>query len=81
MNRKQKKAKRLNATAHTKQQARVYITPKESHDIQEWNNYWILEDELIQTGRESQRFIKGVRVGIWIAFIISIILIMWNFWW
>ena len=37
MNRKQKKAKRLKATQHTKSQARAYFTPHEAQSIQSWS--------------------------------------------
>ena len=37
MNRKQKKAKRLKATHHTKSQARAYFTPHEEQSIQSWS--------------------------------------------
>lgn len=46
MNRKQKKAKRLNATAHTKKQATVYLTPDEEQKMYEWKAHSIEDDEL-----------------------------------
>ena len=81
MNRKQKKAKRLNAKAHTKSQAQVYMTPKEVIDEKEWNqawNHWEFGDF---EAKEESSFIKGMRVGILIAFIISIVLIIHHVWW
>lgn len=79
MNRKQKKAKRLKAKAHTQQQALVYITPKEKQDIYEWNiaNNKIYED--LMDGFEEPKFINGFKVGIWLAFCAAIIWIFWHF--
>lgn len=47
MNRKQKKAKRLKATQHTKSQARAYFTPHEEESVQTWS------DDQKQLDRES----------------------------
>ncbi|WP_436463124.1 hypothetical protein [Acinetobacter seifertii] len=79
MNRKQKKAKRLNAKAHTQKQAQIYMTPKEKQDIYEWNTaHNDLHDEFME-GFEETRFIKGFKVGIWLAFCAAIIWIFWHF--
>ena len=79
MNRKQKKAKRLNAKAHTQKQALVYMTPKEKKDIYEWNN---AHDELTLEpieGLKEPKLIKGVKVGIFLTFCVAIIWISWHF--
>ncbi|MFW2056288.1 hypothetical protein F4U02_13295 [Acinetobacter haemolyticus] len=76
MNRKQKKAKWLNATAHTKKQANVHMTPKE---VQDWNDYKIWDDELIEISNESKAFISKVRIAMWFVFIVVIILIIHHF--
>ena len=73
MNRKQKKAKRLNATAHTKKQSEVYLTPKEKQDIADWNSYD--EAELLAVEQESKDFINKVRTAIWILFFVVMFLI------
>lgn len=76
MNRKQKKAKRLNATAHTKKQAQVQLTPKETKDIDRWeNHYKIWECELLETENESQSFINKVKTAMWFVFIVAMVLI------
>ena len=51
MNRKQKKAKRLKATQHTKSQARAYFTPHEEESIKKWQDgqnewYAMIQSEL-----------------------------------
>ncbi len=79
MNRKQKKAKRLKAKAHTQQQAQVYMTPKEKQDIYEWNTAHNELHEEFMEGFEEPQFIKGFKVGIWLAFCAAIIWIFWHF--
>lgn len=67
MNRKQKKAKRLNATAHTKKQAHVQLTPKQTEDIYKWeNHYKIWDDELLETENESKSFINKVKTAFYL---------------
>ncbi|WP_125273145.1 hypothetical protein [Acinetobacter johnsonii] len=51
VNRKQKKAKRLKATQHTKSQARAYFTPHEEESIKKWQDgqnewYVMIQSEL-----------------------------------
>ena len=51
VNRKQKKAKRLKATQHTKSQARAYFTPHEEESIKKWQDgqnewYAMIQSEL-----------------------------------
>jgi len=79
MNRKQKKAKRLNAKAHTKSQAQVYMTPKEVIDEKEWSESWerweIGDFEL----EEKPTFFKWVNAGIWLAFFIALGAITYHF--
>ena len=79
MNRKQKKAKRLIARAHTKKQAQIYMTPKEKQDIYEWNTAHNELHEESMEGFEEPQFIKGFKVGIWLAFCAAIIWIFWHF--
>ena len=80
MNRKQKKAKRLNATAHTKKQAQVQLTPKQTEDIYKWeNHYKIWECELLETENESKSFINKIKIAIWVVFIVVIGLIIRHF--
>lgn len=79
MNRKQKKLKRLNATAHTKSQSTARMTPKEVQDVQEWNNYKIWDDELLEISNESKAFVKKAKVVIWFVSIALIILIIHHF--
>lgn len=79
MNRKQKKAKRLKAKAHTQLQAQVYMTPKEKQDIYEWNTAHNELHEEFMEGFEEPQFIKGFKVGIWLAFCAAIIWIFWHF--
>ena len=81
MNRKQKKAKRLNATAHTKKQAHVQLTPKQT-EVYKWekeNHYKIWDDELLETENESKSFIKKLKISIWVVFIVVIGLIIRHF--
>lgn len=79
LNRKQKKAKRLKAKAHTQQQAQVYMTPKEKQDIYEWNTAHNELHEEFMEGFEEPQFINGFKVGIWLAFCAAIIWIFWHF--
>ena len=53
MNRKQKKAKRLIAKAHTEKQAKIHLTPKEKQDIADWNSYRDWDDELLAVEQDS----------------------------
>ncbi|ENX00906.1 hypothetical protein F900_01890 [Acinetobacter modestus] len=82
MNRKQKKAKRLNATAHKKKQAHVQLTPKQNEDIYKWereNHYKIWDDELLETDSESNDFIKIVKIALWIVLIVTVGLFIRHF--
>ncbi|ENV60394.1 hypothetical protein [Acinetobacter soli] len=79
MNRKQKKAKRLNAKAHTQKQAQIYMTPKEKQEIYEWKTaHNDLHNEFTEVFEES-RFIQGFKVGTCIAYLVGIIWIFWHF--
>ncbi|MCG9505587.1 hypothetical protein [Acinetobacter pittii] len=79
MNRKQKKAKRLKAKAHTQKQAQVYMTPKEKEDICDWNNAY---DELtleFVDDFEKPKFFNGFKIGICLIFCFAIIWMFWHF--
>lgn len=76
MNRKQKKAKRLIAKAHTEKQAKIHLTPKEKQDIADWNSYRDWDDELLAVEQDSQSFINKVKTAMWFIFIVVMILIV-----
>lgn len=79
MNRKQKKAKRLNATAHTKKQAAVYRTPVEQN-FSEWKAHYIDEHELEEISEESQRFISIVKTVLYLMLFFPLAYMVWCNW-
>lgn len=80
MNRKQKKAKRLNATAHTKKQAAVYLTPVEEENLYEWKAHHIDEHELEEISEESQRFISIVKTVLYLMLFFPLAYVIWCNW-
>lgn len=80
MNRKQKKAKRLNATAHTKKQATVYLTQKETDELFEWENYCIREAELEGISEECNRFKNIVKTVLILIPLFSVGYLVWCNW-
>jgi hypothetical protein len=80
MNRKQKKAKRLNATAHTKKQATVYLTQKEKQDIADRNSYSDWDDELLAVEQDSQSFINKVKTAFYMISFFVIAYLVWCNW-
>lgn len=81
MNRKQKKAKRLNATSHTKKQAKVYLTQKEKQDIAGWKSYRDWDDELLAVEQDSQSFINKVKTAFYLISFFVIAYLVWRNWW
>ena len=67
MNRKQKKAKRLKATHHTKSQARAYFTPHEAQSIQSWSEAQEQIDELFEPSKNTSK---------WCALIVAICMLI-----
>lgn len=78
MNRKQKKAKRLIAKAHTEKQAKIYLTPKEKQDIADWNSFDELE--LLAVEEDSQSFINKVKTVFYLISFLVIAYLVWCNW-
>ena len=71
MKRKQKKAKRLKATQHTKSKARVYFTSHEEESVQTWS------EAQEQLDREiNELFEPSKNTGKWCALIIAICMLI-----
>lgn len=71
MNRKQKKAKRLKVTHHTKSQARAYFTPHEAQCIQSWS-----EDQEQIDHEIDELFEPSKNTSKWCALIIAICMLI-----
>lgn len=80
MNRKQKKAKRLNATAHTKKQATVYLTKKEEDDLMEWKAHYIDEYELEEISAECKRARDIVKTALCLVPMFFMAYVIWCNW-
>lgn len=78
MNRKQKKAKRLIAKAHTEKQAKIYLTPKEKQDIADWNSFDELE--LLAVEEDCQRFRNTVSTVLYLVPIFFMAYVVWCNW-
>lgn len=74
MNRKQKKAKRLRATQHTKKQDQINMTPHEQESLKQWYAYG---DEVQAEIDES--FEPPKNTAIW-AFVIVLICMFITLW-
>ena len=79
MNRKQKKAKRLNATAHTKKQATVYLTAAEEQKLFEWKIHGI-DDELDEISADCQRFRNTIRTAMYLVPMFFMAYVVWCNW-
>lgn len=80
MNRKQKKAKRLNATAHTKKQATVYLTPDEEQKMYEWKAHSIEDDELDEISKGCKRTRNIVKTALCLVPMFFIAYLVWCNW-
>lgn len=79
MNRKQKKAKRLNARAHTKKQATVYLTAAEEQKLFEWKIHGI-DDELDEISADCQRFRNTVSTVLYLVPMFFMAYVVWCNW-
>lgn len=80
MNRKQKKAKRLNARAHTKKQATVYLTAAEEQKLFEWKIHGIDECELEEISAECKRARDIVKTALCLVPMFFIAYLAWRNW-
>lgn len=80
MNRKQKKAKRLNATAHTKKKTTVYLTAAEEQKLFEWKVHGIDELELEEISEECKRARDIVKTALCLVPMFFIAYLVWRNW-
>ena len=76
MNRKQKKAKRLKVTQHTKSQARAYFTPHEEESVQTWNK---AQEQLEREIDELFQPPKNISKGCVLIIIACMLITLWIF--
>ena len=80
MNRKQKKAKRLKAKAHTKKQAKVCLTAAEEQKLFEWKIHGIDDDELEEISADCQRFRNTIRTALYLVPMFFLGYLVWRNW-
>ena len=80
VNRKQKKAKRFNATAHTKKQAKAYLTDAEEQKLFEWKIHGIDDDVLDEISTDCQRLRSTIKTALSLVLMFFIAYVVWRNW-